>query len=88
MTTLALNSLSPKTLNIADLHTSNELDNKALKAISGGYSYWTGWSTKYSFRGTTFLGYVYVNGKIRSKVRRHHSKKWSKTNYYSTDHIV
>jgi len=83
MTTLALNSL-----NIADLNTSNELDSKALKAILGGYSYWSGWSTQYTFRGTTFLGYVYVNGRIRSKVRKHHKRKWSKTNYFSTDHIV
>ena len=83
MTTLTLN-----TLNISDLNSCNDLDNKALKTIVGGYSYWSGWSTQYSFRGTTFLGYVYVNGKLRSKVRRHHSKKWSKTNYYSSDHIV
>ena len=88
MTTLALNSSNFTNLNIADLTTSNELDSKALKAISGGYSYWTGWSTQYNFRGTTFLGYVYVNGKLRSKVRKHHSRKWSKTNYFSTDHIV
>jgi len=83
MTTLTLNSL-----NIADLNTSNELDSKALKSILGGYSYWSGWSTQYTFRGTTFLGYVYKNGKLRTKVRRHHKRKWSKTNYFSTDHIV
>ncbi|WP_250655119.1 hypothetical protein [Alkalimarinus coralli] len=88
MTTLALNTSNITNLNIADLATSNELDSKALKAIAGGYSYWTGWSTQYKFRGTTFLGYVYKNGKLRSKIRKHHSRKWSKTNYFSTDHIV